>query len=190
MKSLTLKWSGQPAALAFFGFLRCSEMTVPTDSAYDPSTHLSISDIQVDHPSSPTVLQVNIKSSKTDPFRKGIHLYLGETGCDLCPVAAVVAYLCIRGMKPGPLFMFSDGRYLTRQRFVNLVRSALEESGINYKLYCSHSFRIGAATTAAAQGIEDSVIKTLGRWESAAYLRYVKIPRSQLASYSGILTSP
>ena len=104
-------------------------------------------------------------------------MYSGETGCDLCPVAAVVAYLCIRGMKPGPLFMFSDGRYL-------------EESGIDYKLYCSHSFRIGAATTAAAQGIEDSVIKTLGRWESAAYLRYVKIPRSQLASYSGILTSP
>ena len=43
---------------------------------------------------------------------------------------------------------------------------------------------------AAAQGIEDSVIKTLGRWESAAYLRYVRIPRAQLTGYSCILSSP
>ena len=47
--------------------------------------------------------------------------------------------------------------------------------------YCGRSLRIGAATTAAAKGLEDSIIKTLGRWESVAYLQYVKIPRQQLA---------
>ena len=45
----------------------------------------------------------------------------------------------------------------------------------------------GAATTAAEKGMEDSIIKTLGRWNSIAYLQYVKIPREQLASYSKLL---
>lgn len=56
--------------------------------------------------------------------------------------------------------------------------------------YCSHSVRISAATTAAAKGVEDCVIKILGRWESLAYLQYVKLPRERLAGYSSVLASP
>ena len=39
------------------------------------------------------------------------------------------------------------------------------------------------------KGMDDSIIKTLGRWESLAYLRYVQVPRSQLAEISGRLAS-
>jgi hypothetical protein len=60
----------------------------------------------------------------------------------------------------------------------------LQKAGIDPLKYNTHSFRIGAATTAAAKGIEDSVIKTLGRWESLAHLQYVKIPRERLTGYS------
>jgi len=69
------------------------------------------------------------------------------------------------------------------------VREALQKAGVDQSRYCGHSFRIGAATTAAAKGMEDSIIKTLGRWNSLAYLQYVKIPRDQLASYSSLLCS-
>ena len=130
-----------------------------------------------------------IKASKTDPFRRGVELFLGKTGSVLCPVAAVMDYLCVRGLAAGPLFTYSDGRYLTRKRFVDALREALVEAKVDQTKYCSHSLRIGAATTAAARGIEDSVIKTLGRWESAAYLQYVKIPRQQLAGYSSLLAA-
>ena len=36
-------------------------------------------------------------------------------------------------------------------------------------------------------GVEDCIIKTLGRWESLAYLQYVKLPREQLGDYSAVL---
>ncbi len=82
------------------------------------------------------------------------------------------------------LFRIADGRYLTRQRFMAAMRDTLAEVGVECSRYSGHSFRIGAATTAAASVMEYSMIKTLGRWKSLAYLEYVKIPRQQLASYS------
>ena len=52
--------------------------------------------------------------------------------------------------------------------------------------YAGHSFRIGAATTTVAVGVKNSIIKTLGKWESSAYmyLAYVRIPRERLAAVS------
>ena len=93
------------------------------------------------------------------------------------------------GQRPAcrPLFKFQDGRFLTRQRLVTAVRDALRSAGVQPGLYSGHSFRIGATTTAAARGVEDSVVMTLGRWRSLAYLEYIKIPRQQLARYSTML---
>ena len=183
-----LVWAA--CCLCFFAFLRAGEMTVPSDNAYDPAVHLSVHDLAVDNPSSPSALRITIKQSKTDPFRRSVDLWVGKTGSDLCPVAAVLDYLTARGSRVGPLFMFADGRPLTRQRFVDAVRGALDAAGFVKEKYCSHSFRIGAASAAAARGVEDCVIKTLGRWESLAYLQYVRLPREQLAGISGLLAAP
>ena len=173
--------------LAFFGFLRAGELTVPNDSAFDPSVHLAWGDLAVDKPENTAVLSVRIKASKTDPFRRGITLYIGRVPSDLCPVSAVLAYLVSRKGKDGPLFIFCDGRPLTRQRFVVAVRSALKEAGVEAGHYAGHGFRIGAATTAVARGLEDSTVQTLGRWMSLVYLEYIRIPRHQLASYTARL---
>ena len=178
-----LVWAA--SCLCFFAFLRVGEMTVPSDHSFDPAVHLGIGDLALDHASSPSALHITIKRSKTDPFRHGVDLWVGKTGSDLCPVAAVLDYLKARGSRVGPLFVFADGRLLTRQRFIDRVRSALGAAGIDQSKYCSHNFRIGAA-----RGIEDCVIKTLGRWESLAYLRYVRLPREQLAGTSSQLAAP
>ena len=50
--------------------------------------------------------------------------------------------------------------------------------------YADHSFRAGAATTAAASGTEDPLIKTMGRWESSTYLLYIRIPQGPAPGHS------
>ena len=59
--------------------------------------------------------------------------------------------------------------------------------GLDPTKYAGHSFRIGAATSAASKGINDSTIKLLGRWESEAYQIYIRTPRDALARFSAVL---
>ena len=115
-------------------------------------------------------------------------VYLGRTNNNLCPVPAVVTYLAIcHKLGAGPFFNFQSGTALTRASFVCRVQKVLKESGIDADKFSGHSFCIGAASTAAAKGVEDSLIKTLGRWESLAYLLYIQVPREQLADLSVVL---
>ena len=91
----------------FFGFFCMGELTVPSTSAFDPSTHLTLRDIAREDPS---VVQIHLKVSKTDQERKGISIFIGKMGDDICPVAALTAYLAIRGQAEGLLFQFKDKR--------------------------------------------------------------------------------
>ena len=125
---------------------------MPDNASYDQSVYLSFADIALDNLKNPTVLQVCIKQSKTDHFGKGVTLYVARTGMDLCPVAAVLSYLELRGCRLRPLFLFQRWKPLTRPRFVAVVREALGKSGLDERKYCSHGFRTGAATTAASRG--------------------------------------
>ena len=107
--------------MCFYGFLRSGEVTVPSTAGYDPGAHLSHGDVAIDDPARTSLVQIRIKASKTDPFRKGVMVYVGKTGNELCPVAAITAYLATRRTMSGPFFCFEDGRPLTRPRFVELV---------------------------------------------------------------------
>ena len=69
------------------------------------------------------------------------------------------------------------------------VQAALKLAGMSPEAYTGHSFRIGAATTAAKCGVEDSLIQTLGCWKSTAYLAYIKIPPQQLAAVGRLLVT-
>eukprot|EP00731_Ephydatia_muelleri_P012479 Em0006g1373a len=173
------------ACACYFGFLRSGEITVPALGAYCPESHLGIKDVSVDQPGRPEIIHLTLKASKTDPFRKGVVISLGRTGKALCPVVALLTYLAVRkGHDTGPLFQLKDGRPLTKPAFVDRIKDTLTKAGIDRSSYAGHSFRIGAATSAAAAGVEDSMIQTLGRWKSSAYLVYVRVPRERLAAIS------
>ena len=182
-----LLWAA--CCVPFFGFLCSGELTTPSQDSYDPQSTLLLSDIALDTHNNPTTLAVTLKQSKTDPFRLGVTLFMGRTGDIVCPVKALTSFLAVRPKGHGPLFTYQDGSYLTRARLVAALKEALSQLGVDHTRFNGHSFRIGAATTAAQKGIDDSTIQMLGRWQSAAYLRYVQTPRSQLIPVSARLVS-
>ena len=171
---------------AFFGFLRIGEMTC--SGLFNSSTHLSRSDVSFhdktnDHEA---FLNLRIKASKTDPFRSSTTITIGSTSGIICPVRALKTYLSRTSTDhAGPLFCYSNGTPLSRSQFTNELRALLAQgAGINIADYAGHSFRIGAATTAASKGLPHWLIQTLGRWSSDCYLRYIRTPAYVLADVS------
>ena len=173
--------------LAYFGFLRSAEFTVPNLASFSPALHLGVVDISVDSDSRPDCLRVQIKASKTNPFCKGCFIHIGRGSFPLCALQAVMAYLVVRGNSGGPLFPFQDGRPLSRALLTGWIRETLARAGVPGN-FSSHSFRIGAATVTAHRGIPDHLIQPLGRWSSNAYQSYIQTPSETLASLSFRLT--
>ena len=188
LEVLRVSWSLSPggvdakmlwaaAALAFFGFMRSGELTIPSTGGFNPGTHLSWQDMATDSVTSPTVVKVRLKASKTDQAKQGCTLIVGSTGNELCPVAEVLGFMALSGRKQGPLFQYRLGKPLTQTGFVGEVKAALEQGRMSSKGYSGHSFRIGVATTAVAAGIGDAVIQRLGRWRSEVHKGYVQPER-------------
>ena len=64
----------------------------PSDTNFNPNAHLIklYRCNSIDNTEKPQYITVGIKASNTDPFCKETTVYLGNTGTDLCPVAAIV----------------------------------------------------------------------------------------------------
>lgn len=161
--------------LAFFGFLRCGEFTC---DQFNHQFHLCVDSVVFDkHHSMFTLL---LKSSKTDPFRKGISLSFNRTNTTICPVTSMLYYLSKRNLQgqasQDPLFMTIEGVALSRAVFIEHLKRLLSVAGFDSSSYNGHSFRIGAATSAASSRIPDHLIQVLGRWSSSCYTRYIRTP--------------
>lgn len=163
-------WDRQVLAAAytvsFACFLRCGEVT--WDQTSPTQLFVGSATWHADY----AILL--LPSSKTDPFRLGTPLVIPRVGGVECPYAAL-RLLCPAARHHGaPLFGLQDGyRPLSRAIFLHHLRLALSRLGLDDKQFAGHSFRRGAATWAAAQGIDAETIKLLGRWNSDCYKRYV-----------------
>jgi integrase len=122
--------------LAFFAFLRSGELL-----------SLHHSDRRADG------YQVHIKQSKTDPFHSGAVVTVLPSGdLSLSAVTALDSYIVTQGPPECTLFRLKTAA-LTRQRLNHLIRPGL---AVRSRVTASsNSFRIGAASAAAAAGIPD-----------------------------------
>lgn len=157
------------ALLTFFGALLVGELVA--GSKRDVSGRaLGVKDVSVARGQ----VKVTLGFSKTDQIGKGRSFVLDSCGDqELCPERALQQYSGVHGEGDGLLFLHSNGSPLTKYQFWTVTSKALEALGLWGMRFCTHSFRIRAASTAAAMGYSVPSIQAIGRWSSGAYLRYV-----------------
>ena len=88
------------------------------------------------------------------------------------------------GWSSGPFF--PDASPLARDLLNSKIRNLLFSCGVVGD-YMGHSFRIGAATTAARVGLPVLLIKTVGRWSNDAYKLFIRTSELDIAAVSSKL---
>ena len=163
--------------VAFYGFFRASELI--------PGLCWSINAL------SSAQMSITLVQSKTDPFCHDSTIHLFPTGSSTCPIKAMTVYARqVETSSNNSVFRAGRFQPLTQKKLNRILRNLLQEGGLNHVDYSSYSFRIGAATTAAAAaGLPPWLIKALGRWHSDAYLAYIRCSNSILSSVPQVLAS-
>ncbi|XP_055350942.1 uncharacterized protein LOC129597431 [Paramacrobiotus metropolitanus] len=167
---------------AFFAALRVSEFTSQSTRHYDDRRTLSTSDVTIGSES----VVISVRRSKTDQFGHGYKITLVSTSRSVCPVTAIQNYAAVRipTQQSHPFFLQQDGQFVTRTQVDRWLQIFLNGTP-GRERYSTHSFRIGAASTAASNGAPDSAIQTIGRWKSSCFTRYVRtaVPTPGLDAY-------
>ena len=105
---------------------------------------------------------IELRQSKTDPFRRGQSVHIFSTNSSTCPVRALKLFAGLVGTRPSHSLVFSMGTFspLIHSKLSATIRCLLLQTRRCPHNYSSHSFRIGAA--AAAAGLPTWLIKHLG----------------------------
>ena len=102
-----------------------------------------------------------IYQSKTDPFHQRVSIYLGKTGSNICVVTAISLYLALRGnfwtIIYAPWWKNAHPSNLQHNYILDIL---FKELHLNQDDFNTHSFHVGAATSAKAANISDTHIAT------------------------------
>lgn len=156
---------------AFYTFARIGELT--TSDRSDTSV-IHFKDIEFHttvYGDSVTVIFRRFKHNLSGIPHK-ITFNAGES--KLSAVTALSDFLKVRSKQPGPLFCSVAGSAISRKIFDIQLHKTLSFCHLDSTRYKGHSFRIGAASYRSEQGDSDAKIRSLGRWKSNAFLKYIR----------------
>ena len=163
--------------LAYFSFLRLSNLVPHTTAQYSPLYHLARADIIFANPG----IQVLIKWSKTMQTRNVVKiLKIPNLGSNpLCPVKAIKNLLDITpGSNNQPLFQYKTTKgwapltdTQVRKNF-HLILTKLNLANSNLTF---HAFRRSGATYAFNSNVELQHIQSHGTWTSECVWRYITL---------------
>ncbi|KAI8515695.1 hypothetical protein Bbelb_065080 [Branchiostoma belcheri] len=157
----------------YYAFARVGEVAITREAQHT----LTISDVhaELDAHGNPTSFVVTFKTYKhskaSNPSTISI---LAQPDSRYCPVGNIRQYLQLRGGGPGYLFLAQNASPVTSDYFAKVLHACVIQTNLDPHRYTPHSFRIGAATQAALQGVPDTTIRRLGRWSSDAFRKYLQ----------------
>ncbi|XP_021342874.1 uncharacterized protein LOC110443160 isoform X3 [Mizuhopecten yessoensis] len=162
--------------LAFNAFMRLGELVCKSYSESDKVLQRSDVSIAESDEQGPAVNMVlrHFKNN-TDHQPISLHLVAKDGALLYCPVRAVKQYLSVFSHTDGPFFQMANGLPVTYVFVTQRLTEVISFVGLDPTLFKGHSFRIGAATEAAKMGYSESVIQRMGRWNSNAVQRYIRI---------------
>ncbi|XP_078329270.1 integrase/recombinase xerD homolog isoform X1 [Crassostrea virginica] len=161
--------------LAFHAFLRLGEVAVKSSQ----KSHLVLQrqDVTFDY-NGPQLaaVQIIMRKHKTNKDHSPLVISLQSIpNSPYCPVNALFEYLNSAKHTSGPLFQTVDALPISYSKVSAHLKSTVQFIGLDPDNFKGHSFRIGAATYAASLGFSDNLIQKLGRWNSDAFRRYIRI---------------
>jgi integrase len=123
---------------------------------------------------------VTLGASKSDQTGKGRVVSIPRTGNPTCPVAALEAWLRVRGAFRGPLFVQMRHGYITQNRLgsatiCTIIQYWIAAIGEDPSAYGAHSLRAGMITAAAEAGASEiSIMQRSGHRSVATVTGYVR----------------
>ena len=156
----------------FHGFLRVGEIVYTKLGQLQQI--VSLNDAQILCEGKDQFIRLRLQHSKCDQAVKGTFIDIAKTDTPVCPVKLLKDYLAVRSKLNGLLFCHFNGKHVSRYQFSSILSKSLKVLGIDSSGIKSHSFRIGAATEAAAKGICNEEIMKLGMWKSETYKSYIR----------------
>lgn len=162
----------------FHGAFRIGELLGDKQNEFDPAFDLLTDDIHVTSKS----VQFRLKMPKEDRKGRSTIVDVYATGGPLCPVKAFNKWKAMSNDWPAgqPAFRWRNGSALTQGQFRRILKERLEGHVENPSdIFCSHSFRIGAASMLGNLGFDDEDIQAVGRWSSRAFEEYLLLPRTK-----------
>lgn len=162
---------------AFFCFMRISEFAAVSKTNIQSSLILA-SDVEFTNlgQDNASVL-VTFRYTKNNQMGTPQIVELIRSGDEtICPVRALTLYAQMRPKREGSFFFVCHfgGDPLTQYQFNATLKQVLIFLGLGGSPFSAHSFRIGAASTAALLGFSFDEVKAMGRWRSDAAQLYIR----------------
>ena len=158
-------------SVGFFGLMRIGELTMSKEK----TVPLNLDQLVY----CPSYISISITHFKHNQKLLPVEVPLQfQSIQEICPVRNLTQYLSLRGYEPGPLFSFPTNSPIPRQFFSKHLSRLLSFAGYQGGRYKSHSLKIGGASYYASLGYTDSQIRLLGRWDSNAFIRYIRSARA------------